>query len=151
MAILSKGSKPDDFESHNCLKLSFTNIRGLPSNFVDCESFLESNSPDILALCGKPGWLSWFWQFLSERLSSFNPKGFYYSYAWSCSLCQGRTSFCTGFISRKLCRFIRMFSTGFTSFSVLLLFPLSITFAFLHGFWFYFIWHRWGSLDQPIC
>ena len=27
------------------------NIQGLPSNFVDCESFLESNSPDILALC----------------------------------------------------------------------------------------------------
>ena len=26
------------------------NIRGLRSNFVDCESFLESNSPDILAL-----------------------------------------------------------------------------------------------------
>ena len=36
---------------HNSLKLSFTNIRGLRSNFVDCESFLESNSPDILALC----------------------------------------------------------------------------------------------------
>ena len=26
-------------------------IRGLRSNFVDCVSFLESNSPDILALC----------------------------------------------------------------------------------------------------
>ena len=39
------------FESHNSLKLSFTNIRGLRSNFVGCESFLESNSPDILALC----------------------------------------------------------------------------------------------------
>ena len=50
MAI-SKGCKPDNFESHNSLKLSFTNIRGLCSNFIDCESFLESNSPDILALC----------------------------------------------------------------------------------------------------
>ena len=28
-----------------------SNIRGLRSNFVDCESFLESNSPYILALC----------------------------------------------------------------------------------------------------
>ena len=28
-----------------------TNIQSLDSNFVDCESFLESNSPDILALC----------------------------------------------------------------------------------------------------
>ena len=51
MAILSKACKPDNFESHNSLKLSFTNIRGLRSNFVDCESFFESNSPDILALC----------------------------------------------------------------------------------------------------
>ena len=51
MAILSKACKPDHFESHNSLKLSFTNIWGLCSNFVDCESFLESNSPDILALC----------------------------------------------------------------------------------------------------
>ena len=51
MAILSKACKPDNFESHNSLKLSFTNIRGLRSNFVDSESFLESNSPDILALC----------------------------------------------------------------------------------------------------
>ena len=37
--------------NHTTLKLSFTNTQGLCSNFVDCESFLESNSPDILALC----------------------------------------------------------------------------------------------------
>ena len=49
MAILSKGCKPDNFEPHNSLKLSFTNIWGLRSNFVEYESFLESNSPDILA------------------------------------------------------------------------------------------------------
>ena len=51
MAILSKGCKPDNFEPHNSLKLSFTNIRALYSNFVECESFLESNCLDILALC----------------------------------------------------------------------------------------------------
>ena len=51
MAILSKACKPYNFESHNSLKLRVTNIRGFRSNFVDCESFLESNSPDILALC----------------------------------------------------------------------------------------------------
>ena len=50
MAILSKGSKPDNFEPHNSLKLSFINIWGLRSNFVECESVHESNSPDILAL-----------------------------------------------------------------------------------------------------
>ena len=51
MAILSKGCKPDNFELHTSLKFSFTNIQALRSNFVDCEFFLESNFPDILALC----------------------------------------------------------------------------------------------------
>ena len=51
MAILSKEGKPDNFESQNSLKLSFTNTQGFRSNFVDCESFLESNTCDILALC----------------------------------------------------------------------------------------------------
>ena len=51
MTILSKACKPDNFESHSSLKLSFMNIRGLRSNFVDCKSFLESNSPDNFSLC----------------------------------------------------------------------------------------------------
>ena len=136
MAILSKACKSDNFESQNSLKLSFTNIWGLCSNFIDCKSFLESNSPDILAfMWGKPGWLNWFWEFLCEWLSSLNPKGFYYS----CSFCEAKASFCMGLISRKPCRFLRMFSTGFTSLSVLLLFPLSIIFIFMHCFLFYFI------------
>ena len=51
MAILSKGCKPDNLEPQNSLKLSFMNIRDLHSNFAECESFLESNSPDIFAIC----------------------------------------------------------------------------------------------------
>ena len=51
MAILSRACKPDNFESHNSLKLSFTNIPGLCSNFVVRKSFLESNSSDVLGLC----------------------------------------------------------------------------------------------------
>ena len=51
MAILWKGRKSDNFESQNSLKLSFANIWGLPQNFVGCESFLESNSLDILVPC----------------------------------------------------------------------------------------------------
>ena len=51
MAISSKACKPDNFEPHNSLKLSFTNIQGPCSNCVECESFLESNSLGILALC----------------------------------------------------------------------------------------------------
>ena len=76
MAILSKACKPDNFELHNSLKLNFTNIQDLHSNIVDCKSFFESNSPDILALSetnlddpidsGN----------VSEKLPSFNSKGF---------------------------------------------------------------------------
>ena len=51
MAILSKGCKLDNFEPYSSLYLSFTNIAGFGSNFVECESFFERNSPDILALC----------------------------------------------------------------------------------------------------
>ena len=51
MAIFSKERKSDNFELHNSLKLSVMNIQGLRLNFVDCESFLGSNSPEILALC----------------------------------------------------------------------------------------------------
>ena len=51
MSILSKGCNPDNFEPHISLKLTFTNILGLRSYFVECESFLESNSPNILTQC----------------------------------------------------------------------------------------------------
>ena len=49
--LLSKRCKPDNFEQHNSLKLSFTNIQGLHFNFVECGSFLESYSPNIPAPC----------------------------------------------------------------------------------------------------
>ena len=51
MAILLKAFKPDNSESPNSLKLSYTNIQGLFLNFVDGQSWLESKSTDILALC----------------------------------------------------------------------------------------------------
>ena len=76
-------------------------------------------------------WLNRFWHFLCKRLSSFNQKGFCNSYSCSCSLCEGRTSFRTELIYIKPCRFLFMFSTGFTSFSILLLFSLSVTFVSL--------------------
>ena len=135
MAILSKGCKPDNFGSHTSLKLSFTNIRGLRSNFVECESFLDLSPPDILAL---------FETNSDESVDSgnFSVRGYLpiirkncYSNAWSCSLCYIRTSLCTELIFTKLSGLLPMFSTDFTSFSFLLLFPLSITFfVFMHGF-----------------
>ena len=130
MAILSKVCKPDNFESHNSLKLSFTNIRGLRSNFVDCESFLESNSPDILALCETN---------LDDSIvsGSFSVRGYLPLIRKDSSThMHGLAVYVKeGLISRKLCRFLLMFSTCFTSLSVLLLFPLSITFfVIMHSF-----------------
>ena len=51
MAIFSKPCKSDNFELQGSLKLSFMDVPGLRLNFLDCESFLASNCPDVLALC----------------------------------------------------------------------------------------------------
>ena len=78
---------------HNSLELSFTNIWGLRLNFVDCEFFLDSNSPDILALCETN---------LDDSTDSgnFSVRGYLplisndsSTRAWSRSLCKRRTSF----------------------------------------------------------
>ena len=92
MAILSKGRKPNNFESHNSLKLSFTIIKGLQSNFLNVIFPWIKLSWYSCSFCDKFGRLNWIRQFLCEGLSSFNLKGFCYSYAWSCSLCEERTS-----------------------------------------------------------
>ena len=131
MAILSKACKPDNFELHNSLKLSFTNIRGLRSNFVDCESFLESNSPDILALCETN-------LDDSTNFGNFSERG-YLPLIWKDSITHmhGLAVYVKKglLISRKLCGFLHMFSTSITA-----SFPLSITFsAIMHSFGFYFI------------
>ena len=137
MVILSKGSKPDNLELHNSQKLSFRNIWVIHLNFVDFKSFLESNSLDILALLRQ----TWMTQLILAIslwgvLSFLSLKRFYCSYAWSGSLCEGRTSFCTGLVSRKFCRLLLKFLTGFTSLSVLHLFPLSIIFWSLCTFFY---------------
>ena len=135
MAILSKVCKSDNFESHNSLKLNFTNIRGLRSNFVDCESFLESNSPDILALCETN---------LDDSIDSgnFSVRGYLplirkdsstHMHGLAVYVKEG-LPFARD-LSLENCRFLLMFSTCFTSLSVLLLFPLSITFfVIMHSF-----------------
>ena len=144
MAILSwcmyDLCKPDNFESRNSPKLSFTNIRGLRSNLFIVNLSLNQISWHSCSMWDKVGWLNRFRQFLCGSLSSFNPMGFYYSYAWSCSLLE--------LISRKLSGFLLMFSTGFTSLSVLLLFPLSITFFVFnvhHKDWLTYS----GGTDRP--
>ena len=141
--VISKAYKPDNFKLHNLQKLSFTNIPGLRSNFVDCESFLGSNSHDILALCEAN---------LDDPIDSGN-----FSVRANLPLIQNDSSThmhglavyvkeglpFTRHVSIKMCRFLLMLLTGFTTFSVLLLILLSITFfVFVHGFLFCFILHR---------
>ena len=99
--VMSKACKLDNFELHNSLKLGFSNIRVFRSNFVDWESFLESNSPHILAL------------YETNVDSSIDSGNFFVTgylplirkdsstHAWFRSLCEGKTSFCTE-LSRKL-------------------------------------------------
>ena len=135
MTILSKACKPDNFESHNSLKLSFMNIQGLRSNFVDCESFLESNSPDILALC-------------ETHLDDSNDSGNFSVRGYLPLIRKDSRTHMHGLavyvkeglpfaqdLSLENSADSYLFSTGFTSLSALFLFPLSITFfSFVHGF-----------------
>ena len=156
MVILSKACKQDNFQLPNSLNLSFMSMWGLCLDFVDSWILLVLYFPWIelpwyfCSMWDKLGWLNWFWQFLCERLSSFNPKGFQYSYAWSQTLYERRTSFCMRFISRKLCRYL--------CFQLALLHSESYFFflywspsSSVQRFLFYFVKRRWGSLDQPIC
>ena len=126
MVVLSKVCKPDNRESHNYLSLSFTIIWSLlQSTFVGCEFFCESKSPDLSALCEADMEDSIDSSiFLFEGLSSIKWKGIKYLYAWSCSLCEGGTSFCTRLFSKKLRRFL--FLTGFTLFYILLFFSYGL-------------------------
>ena len=84
---------------NNFLKLSVTNIRDLCSNFADCETFLQSNSPNILPLCETNLDTQ-----LSVDSSNFSVRGYLPLF-------------------RKRFKDSR-FSTGLTSLAVLILFPL---------------------------
>ena len=124
MAIFSKGCKPDNFQLHNSLRFSFTNLSGLCSNFVDCESFFESNSPNIFALCETN---------LDNSVYSgnFSVRG-YRSLIQKDPIThmQGLTVYV-----KKGSNILLMISIGFTSLSVILLLPQLITFfVFMHSF-----------------
>ena len=134
MAISSKAYRPDSFESHNSLKLSFTNIRGLRLNFVDCESFLESDSHDILALC-------------ETNLDDLIDSGYFTVRGYLSLIPKDSGTHMHGLavyvkeglpfaqdVSLENSADSYLFLTGFTSLSVLLLFPLSVTFSFVHCF-----------------
>ena len=133
--MLPKACKPYNFELYNVLNLSYTNIQGLHSNFIDCESFLESNSSDIQALCKTN---------LDDSIDSGNFSVRVYlplirkdssthMHGLAVYVKEGLPFARDLFLENSADSYL--FSTGFTSLSVLLLFPLSITFfSFVHGF-----------------
>ena len=113
IAILLRGRKPDKSKSQNPLKLSF----------VICEAFIIIHLVKHLSLnqtllvfwlyMRQTGRLNGFLGYLCEETFSFNWKGNCYSYAWSCNLCEGGTSFSTGLILRKLLRFLSLDSYSY--------------------------------------
>ena len=138
MAMLSKVSKPDNFESHNSLRHNSTKIGGLHSSFAVCDSFLESSSPGTLPL------------FETNLYDSIDPDNISVgdflplvqrdsvTHAWFCSLCEGGTSINMGRISRQLWGFFFIFSAGFIqrliSFS-----SIDHVLCRFYGFWCCFI------------
>ena len=124
MAILP-GCKPDNFKPDNSPKLSFTDIWHLCSSFVECKSFLELNSPDILILCETN---------LDDSIDfgNFSVRG-YLPLIGKDSITHIHGL--AGYEKDEL-----PFAWDFNWLSVLLLFLLLITFfVVMHGFWFYFI------------
>ena len=122
---------------HNSLKLTSTNIWDLWSNVVNCGSLFESNSPDILALCERN------WNLIDS--GNFSVRGYLplirkdsstHIYGLTVYLKEGLS-----YVFDWL-----YFTQCLTSFS-----SVDHIFFFIHSFWFYLIWHRWGSLNQPIC
>ena len=137
MAILSKACKPDSFKSHNSPKLSFINIWGHFWNFINSESFLESNSPDILALCETNlddsidsgnfsviGYLPLIW-----KGSSTHMQGLVVCEKEGLPLAQGLSL--ENAAGSYLCFWLALLHS--VSFSSI------IFFVFVHHFWFYFI------------
>ena len=136
MTIVSNVCKPDNLESYNSLKLSFTNIWGLHSNYVGCEHSLNQTFQIFLLMWHKRGRLNWFQQFLGEVLPSFylTFKRILLLIYILLKYMQRVTSFSTRLTLRKLWRFLFLFWTGFSSIGVVL-FALSITiYLFVHSF-----------------
>ena len=117
-----------NLESWNSLKHSFINIWDRRSNFLGCESFLESNSPGILTLYETN--LDDSNDCRNFSLRSYLPlirMDFVTHNEWSCSLYEGGTAFCTEHVFLQTLRILICVFNRFYFIQCLLFFPLSIT------------------------
>ena len=116
MAILSKGCKPDNFESHNSLKLKF--YKYLWPSFESCWMWVFPWIKllwHLGSMWDYLGWLNWFWQFFCEG------KGFFLHGTYLLPFCMILTCFWLALLH----------SVTFSSINQLL--------CFKHDFWFYFV------------
>ena len=136
--ILSKGCKRHNL-SHNSLKLSFINIWGLQLNFV---SFLQLISPDILALweinlddlTDSDNFSVW------DYLALIQKDSVAHMHCLAVYVKEGLPFVHNLPLENSTDSHLSVWLALYTSLSILLLFPLSITFfVFMHGFWFYII------------
>ena len=132
MAILSKACKPDNFYLHNSLKLSFTNIQGLCSNFTNL-----SLNQTLLAfyLCVRQ--ISMTQLILAISLPLIRKDSGTHIYGivvyvkeglpFACNLSLENSSDCFSWFTQALLH------------CVLFIFPLSVTFfVFVYSFLFWF-------------
>ena len=144
MAILSKGYKPNNFESHNSLKLSSTNIQGHRSKFYWIWIFPWFQlSWYSCFMWDKFGWLNWFSQFLCEgfifNLPLIRKDSVTHMHGLPCSLWQAFLLNGTYLQKNLWILSYLCFRLAFLHSVSCFFFVLITFFIFIHGFWCYFI------------
>ena len=121
MAVLSKGCKPDNFESHSSLKFSFPIFEAFVWISLNVNLSLNQTLLTFLLLL-RQTWMTQIILANSLRRFVFLKSKRTVLLIYMVLQSKWRVNyFFTGLTSRKLYKF--MFITGFTSFSLLLIFP----------------------------
>ena len=123
----------------NQVTLNHTTLFNLAVQILSNVNLFLNQTPNIL-LWDKLGWLKWFWQFLIKGLSSFDPKGLLINKHGLAVYVKERIPFARDLSLENSADPYLCFQLASLQSSVLLLFPLSITFfIFIHSFSYYFI------------
>ena len=128
MALLSKDCKPDNSKSHKSIKRSFSNTQVLCSNFLEYEFSPESNSPYIFGLCETKLLESIDYLPLMRKDSVSHMHGL--------AVCLKERLLFAQDLSLESSVDSYLFFRLVSLHSILLIFPLSITFfVLMHCFW----------------
>ena len=128
MALLSKNCKPDNSKPHKSIKRSFSNTQVLCSNFLEYEFSPESNSPYIFVLCETKLLESIDYLPLMRKDSVSHMHGL--------AVCLKERLLIAQDLSLETSVDSYLFFRLVSLHSILLIFPLSITFfVLMHCFW----------------